>query len=105
MSTSMISTVLEIEREAEAILDQAGKEAEKSLADAKTRRAAATKAADEAAKKEIADLEAKALAERQKKVRELSAMGETALSAVRNVSPAAFDGGVRFVMEALAGKK
>lgn len=105
MSTSMISTVLEIEREAEAILDQAGKEAEKIIVDAKARREAAAKAAEDASKKEIAELEAKTAVERQKKIRELTAMGESALSAVKNVSPAAFDGGVRFVMDALAGKK
>lgn len=104
MSTSMVSTVLEIEREAEAILAQAEKEAEKILADAKTRRETATRAAEEATKKEIADLEAKAMAERQKKVKELAAMGESALSAVRNVSPAAFDSGVKFLADALAGK-
>ncbi len=104
MSNSMVSTVLEIEREAEGILTKARQDAASLIADAKTRRAAATKAAEEKSKKEIADLEAKAAVEREKKVRELTATGDAALAAIRNVSDAAFNSGVGHVMKALAGK-
>ncbi len=104
MSTSMVSTVLEIEREAEAVLKQAEQEAEKILAKANQQRDETAKATAEAYKKEIADLEAKAAVERGKKVKELAAAGEAALSAVRNVSDAAFDSGVQYIMKALASK-
>lgn len=104
MSNSMVSTVLEIEREAEAILVKAEQDAEKLLSEARTQRESASRAAEDTVKKEIAELETKAAAERAKKVKELSATGEAALSAVRNISDAAFDGGVRFVMKALANK-
>ncbi len=104
MSTSMVSTVLEIERDAEAILKQAEQEAEKILAKATLQRDEAGKAAADACKKEVADLEARAATDRAKKVKELAASGESALSAVRNVSDAAFDSGVQHIMKALASK-
>ncbi|MCL2001188.1 MAG: hypothetical protein FWG74_07115 [Planctomycetes bacterium] len=104
MSTSMVSTVLEIERDAEAILKQSEQEAEKILAKAEQEREEAGKAASDACKKEIAALEAEAMAERANKVLELTAAGESALSAVKNVSPAAFDGGVQYIMKALTSK-
>lgn len=105
MSTSMVSTVLEIEREAEAIVAQAEQDAEAIIADARAKREAASKTAEETVKKEIAALEAKGAAERAKKVKELAATGEAAFSAVRSVSDAAFDSGVQYVMKALAGNE
>lgn len=102
MSTSMVSTVLDIEREAEAILAEAARDAEEVLANAKKQRAEASAAFEDQLKKDVADLEEKAGSERAKKVRELTASGETALSAVRNISDAAFDSGVQYVMKTLA---
>ena len=40
---------------------------------------------------------------REAKVKELSAKGEAALAVVQNISDAAYDGGVRHIMDALAG--
>lgn len=102
--SSMISTVLEIEREAEALLVKAEEDAKLALADAQTRRETDGKAYFESVKREVAQLEEKAAAERDKKVKELAAKGESALSAVRNISDAAFDNGVQYIMKALAGK-
>ena len=104
MSTSMVATVLEIEREAEAILAKAEQDAEKVVADAKVKRETASKSFEDGVRKGLTDLEAKAAAERAKKVKELAATGEVALSAVRNISDAAFGGGVRYVMKALTGE-
>ena len=104
MSTSMISTVLEIEREAEAILANADKEVEKILAEAKSRRETASKNHAEGVQKEVRELETLALGERSKKVKELTAAGEASLSAVRNISDAAFSGGIRHIMDSLSGK-
>lgn len=104
MSLSLVSTVLEIEREAEAILTKATEEAAQTLADAKARREAEGKTYFETVKSEVGQLEEKAASERDKKVRELTASGDAALSAVRNISDAAFDNGVQYVMKALSGK-
>ena len=104
MSTSMISTVLEIEGEAEAILLKADQDAAQAVAEAKEQRETAKKTYEERIRKEIADLETAAAAERAKKIKELSATGEAALSAVRNISDAAFSGGVQHVLKVLAEK-
>lgn len=104
MSTSMVSTVLEIENEAQRIMADAEKDAEKVIADARTQREEASKTSDEGVKRVIADLEAKAADEKALKVKELTAAGDAALSAVRNISDAAFDGGVGYIMKALSGE-
>lgn len=104
MSNSMISTVLEIEREAEAVLRKAEQDAEKIIEDAKAQREQASKAVEATAKKDIAEFETFAINEREKKVKELIATGDAALAAVKNISDAAFNSGVQFVMKALAGK-
>lgn len=104
MATSMVSTVLEIEREAEALLTNAGQEVNKLIADAKSQREAASRVNEDAVKKEIADLEAAAAADRGKKVKELTVTGEAALAAVKNISDAAFDKGVQYILKALAEK-
>ena len=103
MSTSMVSTVLEIEREAEAILNKAGRDAEHAIDEAKRQRKAATEAYNEDSKRKVSTLESAAANERAKKVQELTTSGEAALSAVRNISDAAFDSGVAFVMKTLSG--
>lgn len=103
MSTSMVSTVLDIEREAEAVLVHAAREAENVLTEAKKRCAEASASSEERLKNEVAALEEKAAAERAQKVRELTAGGDAALSAVRNISEAAFDGGVHYIMKTLTG--
>lgn len=104
MAISMVSTVLEIEREAEAVLEKAQSGAGKLIADAKAAREDATRTHEEGVRREIADLEAKAAIERTAKVKELTATGDAALSAVRGISEAAFDSGVQHVMKALSGK-
>lgn len=104
MSTSMVSTVLEIEREAEAIISAAKKDAEKLDADACEQRDGIGREIMEKARKEVAELEAKAAEERQIKSAELTASGEAALCAVKNVSSAAFDSGVQHVLKALTEK-
>lgn len=104
MSSSMISTVLDIEREAEAILGKAGKDAAVILEKAKAQRGDDGKAYFDGIKEEVAALEVRAGAERAKKVKELESAGEAALSAVRNISDAAFDNGVNYVMKVLAGE-
>lgn len=101
MTTSMISTVLEIEREAEELLAKAKLDAERIIKDAKAKREDASKAFAERIGREVADIEARAADEKAKKVRELTAAGEAALAVVRNVSDAAYDGGVRHLMKAL----
>lgn len=104
MSNSMVSTVLQIEREAEAHLEKARKDAETILADAKIQRAAAARAYDEDIKKEIAALETRAASERAKKMAEVNAAGEAALAKVTNISDAAFDNGVKYLLDALSGR-
>lgn len=104
MSTSMVSTVLEIEREAEAILNKAEGDAATALAQAKSQREEAGKSYADGIKREIAGIEEKAAADRAKRVQELTASGETALAAVRNISDDAFNKGVQYIMDALAKK-
>ncbi len=103
MST-MVSTVLQIEREAEAQLEAARKQAETILADAKLQRTSDSKSSEEAVRQEIAALERSAAAERAKKVEAVNAEGQAALDRVRNISPASFDKGVQTIFAALAGK-
>lgn len=101
MSTSMVSTVLEIEREAEAVLAKAARDADNRLAEAKTQRKAAAETHADDLKEKIAALDAAGAEERMRKVQELTTTGDAALSAVRTISDAAYDGGVQFVMKAL----
>ncbi len=103
MST-MVSTVLGIEREAEARMESARQTAAVILDDAKKECAAAAKSSAEAIRREIADLEQKAAADRAKKVGDVNAAGQAALDKVRNISSAAFDRAVEDLMGALAGK-
>ncbi len=104
MSTSMVSTVLEIEREAERILTQAGQDKDRLLAEAKEQRAAATRGIEDAVMAQVADLERADNHDRDAKGKELVATGEAALSAVKNISPAAYEAGVGHILKALAGK-
>lgn len=101
MPSSMIQSVLEIEREAGAILAKAEADAKNTLADAANRREAEAKTHADAVLRDVRELEEKAAAERETKVRELAANGEAALSVVKNISDAAFDNGVRCIMDAL----
>ena len=103
MST-MVSTVLQIEREAEAQLENARAEADTILADAKIRRERDAQAAAAAIRREIADLEKDAAADRAKKVESVNAEGRAALEKVRNIADAAFGKGVQSIFDALAGK-
>lgn len=104
MSSSMIQSVLEIEREAEAVLSKAEADAREMLADAGTRREAAGRAHADAVARDVRRLEEQAAAERDAKVRELTAGGEAALSAVNNISDAAFDNGVQYLMKTLKAR-
>ncbi len=104
MSTSMVSTVLEIEREAEDIITSAQNEAATLLENAKASCQAATEEAHSKTENEVKALEAQAAEDRSLKVKELTAVGEANLSKVRRVSEAAFDKGVQLIMAALAGK-
>lgn len=61
-------------------------------------------ASQEGVERVITDLETKAVEEKSRKVKELTAAGDAALSTVRNISDAAFDGGVKYLMKALAGE-
>ena len=103
MST-MVSTVLQIEREAEAQLEHARAGAEKILADAKIRRESEAQASAEAIRREIAALEKDAAADRARKVESVNAEGRAALEKVRNIADAAFGKGVQSIFDALAGK-
>lgn len=105
MSTSMVSTVLGIEREAEKIVKEAESNAVTLVADAKARAHKASEAAKQATASEVAKLEAQAAEDRAKKVQELTASGKASLAMVKNVTDAAFDKGVSLIMQALAGKK
>lgn len=98
MPSTMIQSVLGIEREAEAVLAKAETDAKSLLADAATRRDADARVRADALADEVRELGEKAAAERESKVRELAANGEAALSVVRNISDAAFDNGVRYIM-------
>lgn len=104
MSTSMVATVMEIEREAEAIVKKAASDAAALLDAAKTKSQAAAADAERAAAAEVKRLEVQAGEERAKKVEELAAAGKAALAMVTNVSDAAFDKGVELVMKALGGE-
>lgn len=104
MSTSMVSTVLEIEREAEEILKAAEKDAAKIVADAKAKCVADSESAKAQLAGEVRRLEAQAAEEREMKVKELSAAGEASLSTLRSISDSAFDKGVRTILGALLGK-
>ncbi|GEM_PF-2720562 len=104
MSTSMVSTVLEIEREAEDIITSAKNEAVKLLEDAKAKCTAEAEEIRSKVENEVKALEAQAAEDRSLKVKELTAVGEANLSKVRSVSDAAFDKGVQTIMAALAGK-
>ncbi len=104
MSTSMVSTVLEIEREAEAVIAASIESADTLAKDAKAKREEASREILAQAKKDVAGLERAAAAEREVKVKELVAAGDEALAAVKNISDAAFDSGVRHVLKTLAGK-
>ncbi len=101
MSSSMIHSVLEIEREAGAVLAKAEADAGQLLADAGARRETDGRAHAEAVARDVKQLEENAAAERDAKVRELTAGGEAALSVVRNISDAAFDNGVQHIMKTL----
>ncbi len=103
MST-MVSTVLQIEREAEAQLESARAQAEKIIAEAKIQRDLDAKTSEDAIRREIADLEQKAGAERAKRIEQVNATGRAALEKVQNISDAAFDKGVQGLFGALAGK-
>lgn len=102
--SSMVSTVLDIERQAEDLIRKAAGDAKQVLEDAAKQRDAAAAEAAEKLKKELVDIEANAKSERERKVKELTASGEAALSAVKNVSDNAFDAGVQHVMKALSGE-
>lgn len=104
MSTSMVTTVLEIEREAEDIIATAKNEAAKLLEGAKAKCTAEADEIRSKAENEVKALEAQAAEDRSLKVKELTAVGEANLSKVRSVSDAAFDKGVQTIMAALAGK-
>ncbi len=101
MST-MVSSILQIEREAEAQLEDARATAEKILADAEVERESAAKSSGEAIRREIADLEQRARAESAKKIEQVNAVGRAALEKVQNISDAAFDKGVQTIFDALA---
>lgn len=105
MPNSVVTAVLDMEREAEAILKKAGADVERVLADAKAKREAAAKESEDKVKREVARIEAEALRLRESKSKELAAKGESALAAVRNISDAAFDGGVRHILDALSNAK
>lgn len=98
MSNSMVSTVLQIEREAEAKLEKARKDADTIVADAKIQRDNAAKSYDEDIKKEIAALTERAAAERAKKAAEVRAAGDAALAKVSNISDAAFGNAVQSLL-------
>ncbi|MCC8107867.1 MAG: hypothetical protein LIQ30_02220 [Planctomycetes bacterium] len=103
MSTSLVQTVLEIEREADAILAKAAQDAEKIIADAKAAVDSASRASQDAVQKEITTLEERSSAEKAKKIKELQDAGEQALSAVKNIPDDRFDKGVAYIMNALKG--
>jgi F0F1-type ATP synthase membrane subunit b/b' len=98
----MITTVLEIEREAETLLSEAENEARKIVSDAREARERASKAAREAIIRQIADLEVAAARQREAAGKELAVAGESALARIRNLPPAAIDRGVDFILGALA---
>ncbi len=100
----MVSTVLQIEREAEAQLENARATAEKILADAKIQRESDAKSSEENIRREIVDLEKRAAADREEKIERVNEDGRGALEKVRNISDAAFNKGVQLVFDALAGK-
>lgn len=104
MST-MVSTVLHIEREAEAQLSNARATAETILADAKSERENAARTSADAIRAEIAELERKADDARAQKAAQANAAGQTALDKVRNVSPAAYDRAVQSMVGALGRGK
>lgn len=101
--SSMVSTVLEIEREADALLKKAADDALQTVAEARKQREAATDAAAGKLRTALQEIETKAKADREKKLLELTSAGEDALFAVRNVHDDAFDAGVQHIMKALAG--
>ncbi|MDR1612239.1 MAG: hypothetical protein LBT97_05575 [Planctomycetota bacterium] len=104
MPPSLVTTVLDIEREAEVIQADARLRAEKLVADAKEKAAAAWRTSEAAAAEQVNRIEGEAAEVRDKKIKELTASGDAALEVLKNVSKAAYDSGVALVMNALAGK-
>lgn len=104
MSTSLVSTVLGIEREAEGIIEKAQQDADALVRDAKAKCEAGAETSRQAVEREVKRLEAVAVEERAKKIQELTASGEASLSTVKNISDAAYKKGVKLILEALTGK-
>ena len=104
MSISMVSTVLEIERSAEDLLQKAKAESEKIEADAKAAYHDAMVASKKAIGEEIAKMESAAAVDKAAKVTELEAKGAKALAEIKNIQAASIDKGVKLIMERLNGK-
>ncbi len=104
MATSMVSTVLGIEREAEEIIEKAKQDSAALVEDARKKSEDAAVAALAAAQGEIKKLEAQAVEDRTKKIQELTASGKAALSKVKSISDSAFEKGVKLVMNMLSEK-
>ena len=104
MATSLVSTVLGIEREAEGIIEKAQQDADALIRQAKAKCEAEAEVSRQASEREVKNLEALAGEERAKKARELTASGEASLSTVKGISNAAYKKGVDLILKALAGK-
>ncbi len=101
MSTSLITTILKIESEAEALLAKAGQEAEEVVAKARKQAKTASEAAAESVKAEIAQMEKKASEDKARKLQDLAAGGAAALADITSISEATYQKGVDHIMQAL----
>ncbi len=101
MSTSLVTTILKIEAEAESVLAKAGQEAEEIVAKAKKQAKTASETAAEAVQTEIAQMEKKAAEDKAKKLHDLAANGAAALAEITSISEATYQKGVDHIMQAL----
>ena len=104
MATSLVSTVLGIELEAEEIIAGMKVKAAACIEQAKADSEAAVAASNNVLAAEVKKLEAVAASERAAKERELTAVGEASLALVNNISDAARNNAVKLLVKSLTGK-
>ena len=104
MATSLVSTVLGIELEAEEIIASVSAKAASRIEQAKVDSEAAVGASRQALANEVKKLEAAAVVERDAKSRELTAVGEASLSLVNDISDATCKKAVTLLVKAMTGK-
>lgn len=102
MSASLVSTVLNLEKQAEEILRAAAAEAQAKRDDVKTECAAATQKAKVTLEDELKKREAAAVQERERALAVIVQETETSLKAVKGIPQATLDKGVKYLLKQLS---